>query len=97
MPTIKQKRLLRKHRLEGFNKPKKTPKHKTKSHIVLAKKNGKIKLIRFGAQGANTAGKRKKGESKSVRQKRAAFKRRHAKNIRRGKMSAAYWANKVKW
>jgi len=82
---------------EGYNKPKKTPKHPTKSHAVLAKDGDTIKLIRFGEQGAETAGPPKKGESDRMKKKRASFKARHAKNIKRGKLSAAYWADKVKW
>jgi len=82
---------------EGYNKPKKTPKHPTKSHAVLAKEGDTIKLIRFGEQGAETAGKPKAGESDRMKKKRASFKARHAKNIKRGKLSAAYWADKVKW
>ena len=83
--------------VSGYNKPKRTPKHPTKSHVVVAKEGDKVKTIRFGEQGAKTAGKPKKGESKAMKQKRASFKARHAKNIAKGKMSAAYWANKVKW
>jgi len=71
---------------EGYNKPKKTPKHPTKSHVVLAKEGDTIKLIRFGEQGAETAGKPKAGESDRMKKKRASFKARHAKNIKRGKM-----------
>ena len=82
---------------EGYNKPKKTPKHPTKSHAVLAKEGKVIKLIRFGEQGAETAGPPKKGESDRMKKKRASFKARHAKNIKKGKLSAAYWADKVKW
>jgi hypothetical protein len=81
----------------GYNKPKRTPNHPTKSHAVLAKEGEKIKLIRFGEQGAKTAGKPKAGESDKMKKKRASFKARHAKNISKGKMSAAYWADKVKW
>ena len=81
----------------GFNKPKRTPNHPKKSHIVVAKVGDKIKTIRFGEQGASTAGKPKAGESDRMKKKRASFKARHAKNIAKGKMSAAYWANKVKW
>ena len=81
----------------GFNKPKRTPGHAKKSHIVVAKVGSKIKTIRFGQQGAKTAGKPKAGESTAMRKKRASFKARHAKNIAKGKMSAAYWADKVKW
>ena len=80
-----------------FNKPKRTPGHAKKSHIVVAKVGTKIKTIRFGQQGASTAGKPKAGESAAMKRKRASFKARHAKNIAKGKMSAAYWADKVKW
>ena len=79
------------------NKPKRTPKHPTKSHIVKACEDGKEKIIRFGQQGAKTAGKPKAGESAAMKRKRASFKARHRKNIAKGKMSAAYWADKVKW
>ena len=83
--------------LRGVNKPKRTPGHKTKSHVVMAKSGSRYKLIRFGQQGAKTAGKPRKGESARTKAKRRSFKARHAKNIAKGKMSAAYWANKVKW
>ena len=83
--------------LSGVNKPKRTPKHPTKSHVVMAKEGETYKLIRFGEQGASTAGKPKAGESRRMKMKRKSFKARHAKNIAKGKMSAAYWANKVKW
>jgi hypothetical protein len=89
--------LMKKHGLSGYNKPKRTPKHPKKSHIVLAKEGDRIKLIRFGEQGAKTAGKPKAGEGDKMRKKRASFKARHAKNIAKGKMSAAYWANRSKW
>ncbi len=94
---IRKAMLIKKHRLQGVNKPKRTPKHPTKSHIVLAQEGDKIKLIRFGQQGASTAGKPKKGESDRMKKKRASFKSRHRKNIAKGKMSAAYWADKEKW
>jgi len=81
----------------GYNKPKRTPSHPTKSHVVLAKEGDTIKMIRFGEQGAKTAGKPKAGESDKMKKKRASFKARHAKNIAKGKLSAAYWADKVKW
>lgn len=81
----------------GYNKPKKTPSHPTKSHVVVAKVGDKVKTIRFGEQGAKTAGKPKEGESDKMKKKRASFKARHAKNIAKGKLSAAYWADKVKW
>lgn len=83
--------------VSGFNKPKRTPNHPKKSHIVVAKEGDKVKTIRFGQQGAKTAGKPKKGESEAMRKKRKSFKARHAKNIAKGKMSAAYWANREKW
>ena len=83
--------------VSGFNKPKRTPKHPKKSHVVVAKEGGKVKTIRFGEQGAKTAGKPKKGESRRIKMKRKSFKARHGKNIKKGKMSAAYWADKVKW
>ena len=94
---IRKVMLIKKHNLEGVNKPKRTPNHPTKSHIVLAQEGDKIKLIRFGEQGASTAGDPKKGESDKMKKKRASFKARHRKNIAKGKMSAAYWADKVKW
>jgi len=81
----------------GFNKPKRTPGHPKKSHVVVAKEGEKIKTIRFGEQGASTAGKPKKGESARMKAKRKSFKARHRRNIKKGKMSAAYWADKVKW
>ena len=84
-------------RFEGYNKPKRTPNHPTKSHVVLAKEGDQIKMIRFGEQGASTAGAPKAGESDKMKAKRKSFKARHAKNIARGKMSAAWWANSVKW
>lgn len=83
--------------VSGYNKPKRTPNHKTKSHVVVAKVGDKTKTIRFGEQGASTAGKPKAGESARMKAKRASFKARHAKNIAKGKMSAAYWADKAKW
>ena len=84
-------------RVKGFNKPRRTPGHAKKSHIVVAKVGDKIKTIRFGQKGAKTAGKPKAGESAAMKAKRKSFKARHAKNIAKGKMSAAYWADKVKW
>ena len=83
--------------ISGFNKAKRTPSDDKKSHIVMAKEGDKTKLIRFGEQGASTAGKPKKGESDKMKKKRASFKSRHGKNIKKGKMSAAYWADKEKW
>lgn len=79
------------------NRPQRTPGHPEKSHVVKACYNGQEKVIRFGEQGASTAGKPKAGESERMTQKRANFKSRHAKNIAKGPSSAAYWANKVKW
>ena len=79
------------------NQPKRTPDHPKKSHVVKACEGGKEKVIRFGEQGAKTAGKPKAGESEAMTKKRASFKARHAKNIAKGKTSAAYWADKVKW
>ena len=93
----RKKNLLKKHNLNGVNKPKRTPGHKTKSHMVLAQDGHQLKLIRFGQQGVKTAGKPKKGESATQKARRKSFKARHAKNIAKGKMSAAYWANRVKW
>lgn len=90
-------RLLKKHGLSGVNKPKRTPSHPRKSHIVLAKEGDKVKLIRYGEQGAKTAGAPKEGESDKMKKKRASFKARHAKNIAKGRMSAAWWADKSKW
>ena len=81
--------------VSGFNKPKRTPGHKTKSHVVVAKQGDQIKTIRFGQQGVSGAGGSPKTDSEKARKK--SFKARHAKNIARGKMSAAYWANKEKW
>jgi len=82
-------------RFGGFNKPKRTPNHKTKSHAVLAKSGETIKLIRFGQQGVSGAGKNPQSAKDKARRK--SFKARHAKNISKGKLSAAYWADKVKW
>nr|BAR14910.1 unnamed protein product [uncultured Mediterranean phage uvMED] len=87
--------LLKKHGLSGVNKPKRTPKHATKSHVVLAQEGHQLKLIRFGQQGVSGAGKNPKSAKEKARKK--SFKARHAKNIKKGKMSAAYWADKAKW
>ena len=81
--------------VSGFNKPKRTPNHPTKSHVVVAKEGDKVKTIRFGQQGVSGAGKNPKSAKEKARQK--SFKACHAKNIAKGKMSAAYWADKVKW
>jgi len=86
---------LKRFGLVGYNKPKRTPKHPTKSHVVLAKEGDKIKLIRYGQQGVSGAGKNPQTEKDKAR--RRSFKARHAKNIAKGKMSAAFWANKTKW
>ena len=82
--------------VSGYNKPKRTPSHKTKSHVVVAKEGDKIKTIRFGQQGVSGSPK-KANESEAYANRRKSFKARHAKNIAKGKMSAAYWADKVKW
>jgi hypothetical protein len=82
--------------VSGYNKPKRTPNHPTKSHVVVAKSGDQIKTIRFGQQGVSGSPK-KAGESASYRKRRESFKARHSKNIAKGKMSAAYWADKVKW
>jgi hypothetical protein len=92
-----KKPLMQKLGLEGFNKPKRTPSHPKKSHVVLAKEGDRTKLIRFGEQGASVAGKPKAGESERMKAKRKSFKARHARNIAKGKMSAAWWSSKVKW
>ena len=82
--------------VEGFNKPKRTPSHPTKSHVVVAKAGDEVKLIRYGQQGVSGSPKRE-GESKADKARRESFKSRHSANIAKGKMSAAYWADKVKW
>ena len=89
------KNILKKYGLAGVNKPKKTPSHPKKSHIVLAKVGDKVRLIRFGEQGADTVTESNPNEARA--KKRASFKARHAKNIAKGKMSAAWWSNSVKW
>jgi len=80
----------------GYNKPKRTPSHPTKSHVVVAKQGDKVKTIRFGQQGV-TGSPPKKGESEAAKDRRASFKARHADNIKRGKMSAAFWSSVTKW
>jgi len=85
-----------KESFEGYNKPKKTPSHPTKSHAVLAKEGTTTKLIRYGQQGVSGS-PTKEGESKADKARRESFKARHAKNIAKGKLSAAYWADKSKW
>ena len=94
MPAKKDPRLKRAG-VSGFNKPKRTPNHRSSSHVVVAKEGNTIKTIRFGQQGVSGAGKNPKTKKQKARRK--SFKARHAKNIAKGKMSAAYWANKVKW
>ena len=91
----RKKAMLKKHGLSGVNKPKRTPKHPSKSHVVLAQEGHKMKLIRFGQQGVKGAGKNPSSAKQKARRK--SFKARHAKNIKKGKMSAAYWADRVKW
>ena len=86
---------LKRYGVSGYNKPKRTPNHPTKSHVVVAKEGNKVKVIRFGQQGVSGAGKNPKTKAQKAR--RMSFKARHAKNIAKGKMSAAYLANKVKW
>ena len=97
MATKKKDSRLSRAGVSGYNKPKRTPNHPKKSHIVVAKEGNKIKTIRYGQQGAKTAGKPKAGESDRMKKKRKSFKARHAKNIAKGKMSAAYWPNRRKW
>lgn len=94
MATKKDSRLTRAG-VSGYNKPKRTPNHPTKSHVVVAKEGDKVKTIRFGQQGVKGAGKSPSSAKQKARRK--SFKARHAKNISKGKMSAAYWANKTKW
>jgi hypothetical protein len=89
--------IMKKLGLQGFNKPKRTPSHPKKSHVVMSKEGDKTKLIRFGEQGASVAGKPKAGESERMKAKRKSFKARHARNIAKGKMSAAWWSDKIKW
>jgi hypothetical protein len=96
MEKGKKDSILKRVGVSGYNKPKRTPNHPKKSHVVVAKEGGKVKTIRFGQQGVSGSPK-KQGESESYRKRRESFKSRHAKNISKGKMSAAYWANKVKW
>jgi len=93
--SIKKDSRLTRAGVSGFNKPKRTPKHPNKSHVVVAQDGDKIKTIRFGQQGVSGAGKSPSTPKEKARRK--SFKARHGKNIDKGKMSAAYWANKVKW
>ena len=94
MPAKRDPKLARAG-VSAYNKPRRTPNHKTKSHVVVAKSGGQTKTIRFGQQGVSGAGKNPQSEKDKARRK--SFKARHAKNIAKGKMSAAYWANKTKW
>lgn len=94
---IKKDSRVKRAGVSGYNKPKRTPSHPKKSHVVVAKQGDQVKTIRFGEQGAKTAGAPKAGESEAMKKKRASFKARHGKNIAKGKMSAAYWADKAKW
>mgnify|MGYP000187836126 CR=1 FL=1 len=94
MPKSKDPRLARAG-VSGYNKPKRTPNHPKKSHVVVAKEGDKVKTIRYGQQGVSGAGKNPTTAKEKARRK--SFKARHAKNIAKGKMSAAYWANKSKW
>ena len=93
---MKQDSRLKRAGVEGYNKPKRTPAHPTKSHVVVAKSGDQIKTIRFGQQGVSGSPKRE-GESAADKARRESFKARHAGNIAKGKMSAAWWSDKVKW
>jgi hypothetical protein len=95
MPAKKKDSRLERAGVSGYNQPKRTPNHPTKSHVVVAKEGDKIKTIRYGQQGVKGAGKNPTTAAEKARKK--SFKARHAKNIAKGKMSAAYWANKSKW
>jgi len=92
---MKKNSLLSRIGVSGYNKPKRTPKHPTKSNVVVAKEGSKVKTIRYGQQGVSGAGSNPKTAKQKARRK--SFKARHRKNIAKGKMSAAYWANKSKW
>ena len=92
---MEKKSLLKRIGVSGYNKPKRTPSHPTKSHVVVAKSGDQVKTIRYGQQGVS--GARSNPTTEKQKARRRAFKARHAKNIARGKMSAAYWANKSKW
>jgi hypothetical protein len=96
MAAMKKDPRLARAGVAGYNKPKRTPSHPTKSHVVVAKVGDEVKTIRFGQQGVSGSPKRE-GESKADAARRKSFKARHSKNIAKGKMSAAYWADKVKW
>ena len=97
MADTKKDTRLKRVGVSGYNTPKRTPNHPKKSHVVVAKVGTKIKTIRFGQQGVKTAGAPKAGESRKQKMRRKSFKARHGKNIAKGKMSAAYWADKEKW
>jgi hypothetical protein len=92
---VKKDSRLERAGVAGYNQPKRTPNHPKKSHVVVAKEGDKVKTIRFGQQGVSGAGKSPKSASEKARRK--SFKARHAKNISKGKMSAAYWSDKTKW
>ena len=92
---MEKKSLLKRIGVSGYNKPKRTPNHPTNSHVVVAKSGDQVKTIRYGQQGVSGAGSNPKSAKQKARRK--SFKARHAKNIAKGKMSAAYWANKSKW
>ena len=96
MTPVRKQALLKMAGVSGFNQPKRTPGHPTKSHVVVAKSGDQVKTIRFGQQGVSGS-PAKAGEGPAARKRRASFKARHASNIAKGKMSAAYWADKVKW
>lgn len=96
MSENRVKALLEMAGVDRVNSPKRTPSHPKKSHVVVAKSGNQVKLLRFGQQGVSGSPK-KAGESESYRKRREAFKARHAKNIARGKLSPAYWADRVKW
>jgi hypothetical protein len=96
MTPARKQAIIRMAGVSGVNQPKRTPSHPTKSHIVVAQDGSNLKTIRFGQQGVSGS-PRKTGESPAYRKRREAFKARHAKNIAKGKMSAAYWADKEKW
>ena len=96
MSDARKEAILRMAGVDGYNKPKRTPNHPKKSHVVVAKEGDQVKTIRFGQQGV-TGSPKKTGESASWRKRRESFKARHASNIAKGKMSAAWWADQVKW
>jgi hypothetical protein len=96
MTPARKEALIRMAGVSGVNQPKRTPNHPKKSHVVVAQEGNQVRLIRFGQQGVSGS-PRKSGESASYRKRRESFKARHAKNISKGRMSAAYWADKVKW